>query len=58
MEKETGSLKVDMDVVLELMNDTCNLMARKIRIQEREIQRLRYIHMDQKRGTRKKYREN
>lgn len=33
--------QLDMNVVMQLLNDTCNEMAKKIQKQQLEIQRLR-----------------
>ena len=39
--KEGDSKKSELHLMLELLNDTCNLLARKVRRQELEIIRLR-----------------
>ena len=42
MERNPGSdMQPDMQQVMELLNETCNQMAEKIRMQEREIRMLR-----------------
>lgn len=42
MERNSGSdMQPDMQQVMELLNETCNQMAEKIRMQEREIRMLR-----------------
>ncbi len=34
---------MDQNVVMQLLNETCNEMAKKIRIQQKEILRLRQV---------------
>lgn len=49
MERNPGSdMQPDMQQVMELLNETCNQMAEKIRMQEREIRMLREEREEQK----------